>query len=127
MNGAAVDCPPRACPGDLVTFTGTARQASYNIYNIWRLPNGTCPRNNVPDTAALPQTANKCKHASNTCGPFYATNLDPGDDLHVPCLRSNLTVNVTTIMMKTLIVIIFETDHEPINSTIIAQGNVYST
>ena len=96
-----VPCPPVTCPGDQVTFTGTATALVGN--NLWVLPNGSCSSSTTPDSIVLPQTAGACRNVTMTCGPYTATNVDPGPS--TPCLTSTLTVKVNTSMTSSLIMV----------------------
>ena len=88
-----VPCPPVACPGDQVTFTGTVPVVNSII---WVLPSGSCISSTTPDSIVLTQTPGACRGATMTCGPYTATNVDPGPS--TPCLTSTLTVRVNTGM-----------------------------
>ena len=94
-----MSCPPVACPGDQVTFTGTARTLSG--FNLWKLPNGTCSGSATHDAILLDQSKDFCRGETSTCGPFTASNVDP--EPSVSCLSSNLTVAVTYNMPPTMI------------------------
>ena len=101
VNGGVVSCPPVACPGDQVTLTGTVPAVNNNI---WLLPSGSCSGSNTPDSIVLSQSKDTCKDEINkTCGPYTATNVDPGSS--TPCLTSTLTVRVNTGMTSSLIMV----------------------
>ena len=87
-----------ACDGDLVTFILTADH--FDGYAVWMLPNGTCQRSTTPDMILLGTARNYCRHRSGLCGPFHATNIDPGQGIQ--CLQSNLTVimNSTRLLIQ---------------------------
>ena len=99
VNGVVVACPPVACPGDQVTFTGTALREYGN--NLWMLPIGTCPSSDTPDALVLAQSIGYCRGESFTCGLFKAINTDPGPS--TPCLTSNLTITMTSDMVFSII------------------------
>ena len=98
VNGAMVPCPPVACPGDQVTFIGTTPLVGSNL---WVLPNGSCSSSTTPDSIVLTQTPGACRAVTMTCGPYTATNGDPGPS--TPCVTSNLTVRVSTGMASSLV------------------------
>ena len=79
------------CPGAQVTFTSTAQ----NLFgsNLWLLPSGTC---------VLPQNAGACNGTTMTCGPYTATNADPGN-ASIPCLTSTLSMTATSSMTSSVI------------------------
>ena len=99
VNGGVVSCPPVACPGDQVTFTATVLPAVGS--NIWLLPTGTCSGSTTPDSIVLTQTANACRSVTMPCGPYTATNADPGASK--PCLTSTLSVTATSSMTSSVI------------------------
>ena len=101
VKGGVVSCPPVACPGDQVTFTGTNTAAVGS--NLWVLPSGSCSSSIPPDTIQLTQTTGGCINVTMTCGPYTATNVDPGPS--TPCLTSTLTVRVNTGMTSSLIMV----------------------
>ena len=98
VNGGVVACPPVACPGDQVTFTGSVQPI---VSNAWLLPTGTCSGSTTPDNIVLTQTANACRFVTMTCGPYTATNVDPGPN--IPCLTSTLRVTATSSMSSSVI------------------------
>ena len=99
VNGGVVSCPPVACPGANMTFTSTVQ----NLVgaNLWLLPNGTCSGSATPDSIVLTQIANTCRFATTTCGPYTATNVDPGASK--PCLTSTLSVTAISSMTSSVI------------------------
>lgn len=99
VNNNTTPCPPMACDGDLVTFILTADHINES-YAAWMLPNGTCQRSTTPDIILLVTTQDHCRHGSGLCGPFHATNIDPGRGIQ--CLQSNLTVimNSTRLLIQ---------------------------
>ena len=82
-----------------MTFTATVLAAVAS--NVWVLPNGTCSGSNTPDSIVLPQGANACRSVTLTCGPYTATNVDPG--ANIPCLTSTLSVTATSSMTSSVI------------------------
>ena len=95
-----VPCPPVACPGDQVTFTWSAPALVGN--NLWVLPSGSCSGSTTPDSIVLTQTADACRGVTMTCGPYKATNVDPGPS--TPCVTSTLTVRVNTTNISSIMV-----------------------
>ena len=100
VNGNTTHCPPSACDGDQVTFSLTAPQLD-GLYVVWMLPNGTCQDSKTADQIVLATASNKCRHERGLCGPFNATNVDPGSGLS--CLTSNLTVSINSNWIPLLI------------------------
>ena len=94
-----VSCPPVVCPGANVTFTSTVQNLVGS--NLWVLPSGTCSGSTPPDSILLTQTIGGCKGITMTCGPYTATNADPGAS--IPCRTSTLTVTATSSMTSSVI------------------------
>ena len=82
-----------------MTFTSTVLAAVGS--NIWLLPIGTCSGSAPPDSILLTQTAGGCAGTTMTCGPYTATNADPGASN--PCLTSTLSVTATSNMTSSVI------------------------
>ena len=100
VNGGVVSCPPPVvCPGTQVTFISTVQSLAGN--NIWLLPYGTCSNAASPDSIVLTQSASICKGMTMTCGPYTATNVDPGSNK--PCVTSNLTLIASTSVLSSVI------------------------
>ena len=99
VNGGVVSCPPVVCIGAEVTFTSTVQNLVGS--NLWLLPNGTCSGSATPDSILLAQTAGGCKGITMTCGPYTASNADPGAS--DPCLTSTLSVTATSSMTSSVI------------------------
>ena len=102
INGGVVSCPPVACPGAQVVVTFTSTVQNFVGYNLWVLPTGTCGGSTPPDSIILAQGVGVCKGTTSTCGPYTATNADPGNT-SIPCLTSNLTVTATSSMLSSVI------------------------
>ena len=98
VNGGVVSCPPVVCPGANLTFTSTVAAVANNL---WVLPTGTCSGSTTPDSIVLTQTANACRSVTMPCGPYTATNADPGASK--PCLTSTLSVTATSSMTSSVI------------------------
>ena len=81
-----------------MNFTSTVQLVANNI---WLLPTGTCSGSNTPDSIVLPQTVGSCKGTTMTCGPYTASNADPGASN--PCLTSTLSVTATSSMTSSVI------------------------
>ena len=100
VNRGMVPCPPVACPVDQVTITWTAPALVAN--NLWLLPSGSCSSSTTPDSIVLSQTVGACRGVATTCGPYTATNGDPGPS--TTCLTSTLTVRVNTTNITSIMV-----------------------
>lgn len=112
VNGDAVSCPPHAHSGDHVTFNLKANQ--FEGYVLWKLPNGSCQGSKQPDTIVLSTTRGDCRRKRGFCGPFNATNIDPGHGSS--CFQNNLSVIINS---NSTHVIILEYGIQELNSNII--------
>ena len=97
-NGVVLPCPPVTCPADKMAFTGTVPAIDSTL---WVLPSGSCSDSRIPNSIVLTQTVDICRFETKTCGPYTATNVDPGPS--APCLTSTLTVRVNTSMTSSLV------------------------
>lgn len=92
--------------------------SQFDGYVVWMLPNGTCQDSKTADQIVLATAPNECRHKSGSCGPFNATNIDPGPG--VSCLQSNLTV----IMNSTPLLIQYGTEDVDSNITSVNRNEI---